>query len=279
MQGPKGWSEPSRHHQPPRISKMVARRPLPRLRRPVGLAARQQHPRDPGRGQRDHGAVDAAALDERLEPLAAPIAFGAEVTQHGTRAVDELLAQIAVAAGTDAQELRPTAARMLPWHQPDPGGENATAAELARVAGGGDQGRGDDSPDAGQRRQPAAHLPLPAQRDEPGLQLTQLIQQVAEQLNRQGGQLGRGLIEDRGDLAADLLCPLRQDDAVLGQQAARLVDQRRPPAYELLAGAVPRLQVLLLFSGLLSGTKRICERSAALQIASASRASFLTPLT
>ena len=55
-----------------------------------------------------------------------------------------LLAEVMIAAGTDAQQLRPPAARVLSRHQPDPGGEVPAAAELACVADAGDQGRGND---------------------------------------------------------------------------------------------------------------------------------------
>jgi hypothetical protein len=71
-----------------------------------------------------------------------------------------------VAAGTDAQKLRPAAARVLPRHQADPSRKVSAAAELARVADAGHQGRGDDRADTRQRREPAAGLARPAELDD-----------------------------------------------------------------------------------------------------------------
>ena len=48
--------------------------------------------------------------------------------------VDQQRAQIAVAMLADAEQLRPTTRRVLPRHQPQPGGHLATVAERRRVA-------------------------------------------------------------------------------------------------------------------------------------------------
>src|SRR5215207_2424213 len=65
----------------------------------------------------------------RRQTSAPPVILGPETGQHGSRALDELLAQVAIAAGADAQQFRPATARVLPRHQPDPGGEVPAAAE------------------------------------------------------------------------------------------------------------------------------------------------------
>src|SRR5688572_5061660 len=91
-------------------------------RRSVGpqCAARHQDPGDPGRliGQRDRGTVEPAAIPKRFEPLAPPIGLAGEMHEHGAGALDELLAQVAVALATDTQELGLATARVLSRHQP-----------------------------------------------------------------------------------------------------------------------------------------------------------------
>ena len=74
--------------------------------------------------------------------------------------MDQLPAQISVAALADPQQLRLAAGGELPRNQTEPGGEIAAALEAFRMTDGGDESRRNDRADARNCRQPAGVLIL-----------------------------------------------------------------------------------------------------------------------
>ena len=96
------------------------------------------------------------------------VALG-HIGQRGARSVDQLLAQILVAALADTQQLRLAAGGELPRNQTEPGGEIAAVVEAFRVADSGDERRCDD-PQAGDCRQSAGVFVLPCPLDELGVE-------------------------------------------------------------------------------------------------------------
>ena len=93
----------------------------------------------------DDRDVRMRAIKQRLRPSPEwRVALG-DMGQRRSRAVNQQLAQIFVAALADAEQLRFAAGRELPWNQTEPGGEIATAIEAFRLTDGGDERRGDRS--------------------------------------------------------------------------------------------------------------------------------------
>ena len=72
-----------------------------------------------------------------------------DMGQRGARPVDQLFAQILVAALADSEQLRLTPGSELPRNQAQPCGEIATVVETFRSTNGGDKGRSDDRADPG----------------------------------------------------------------------------------------------------------------------------------
>ena len=70
--------------------------------------------------------------------------------------MDHLSSQVVVGAPADPSEPRLAAGRVLPWHQPDPGGKFPSGAKVAAIGDAGDQRGRDDGTNAWQRRQPVA---------------------------------------------------------------------------------------------------------------------------
>src|SRR5271165_3369490 len=90
--------------------------------------------------------------------------------QRGARPVDQLLAQILVAALADPQQLRLAAGGELPRNQTEPCGEIAAVVEAFRVTDGGNERRCDDRAEAGDCRQSAGVFVLLCPLDELGVE-------------------------------------------------------------------------------------------------------------
>lgn len=85
----------------------------------------EQRPDDAGvlGGDRDAGAVVATTLTHRERPARQPILTALGGLQHGTSAQDQQSAQVGIATPSDVAEPGLAAGGVLPWHQPEPGGE------------------------------------------------------------------------------------------------------------------------------------------------------------
>src|SRR5271165_1765306 len=84
--------------------------------------------------------------------------------------VDQLSAQILVAALADPHELRLAAGGELPRNQTEPGRKIAAVVEAFRVTDGGDERRRDNRAEAGDCRQPAGVFVLLRPSDELGVE-------------------------------------------------------------------------------------------------------------
>ena len=71
------------------------------------------------------------------------------IADHCQRASREQAAQIAIALFADPAKLLPTAARVLPRYQSDPGCEVPCRLECLRISNAGDQGGGQSRTDTG----------------------------------------------------------------------------------------------------------------------------------
>ena len=118
------------------------------------LSAPQHRPGDPGQlvGEGYDRDVAMGAAHEALRPSAERRVALGHIGQRGARSVDQLLAQILVAALADTQQLRLAAGGELPRNQTEPGGQIAAVVKAFRVADGGDERRRDDRAEAGDRR-------------------------------------------------------------------------------------------------------------------------------
>ena len=84
--------------------------------------------------------------------------------------MDQLPAQVFVAALADPEQLRLAAGRELTGNQAEPRGEIAPALEALSLAGGGDKGGCDDRADAWDCHQPASLFVLLHPADELGIE-------------------------------------------------------------------------------------------------------------
>ena len=107
----------------------------------VGLRAGPHRPDDPGHlvGDGDGGLVVDVSLGEVVCPAAEPVGLAvARVQQHGTSAVNEQCAQVAVTALGDAAESPLEAARILARRQAEVAREVTSGREAANVADEGE---------------------------------------------------------------------------------------------------------------------------------------------
>jgi hypothetical protein len=110
------------------------------------------------------------AAHEALCPSAERSVPLGHIGQRRAGSVDQLSAQIVVAALADAQELRLAAGGELSRNQAEPGRKIAAAVEAFRLTDGGDKRGGDKRAEAGDRRQSTGRFVLLRPADELGVE-------------------------------------------------------------------------------------------------------------
>lgn len=158
---------PSRHHHPrDPLCRLTAAFPYAlcsgRGRRRRGTAVRpafrEQGPGDACglAGQRHCGQPRQAPFQQGLGPRAGRCRreASAHMSDHGGGAENQQPAQVGVALLGDAALALLAPAAVLLGHQPDPGGEVPSRAELGGIAHAGHDGAGGDRADAGDGGQP-----------------------------------------------------------------------------------------------------------------------------
>ena len=200
---------------------------------PVRFAARQHDPDDAGiLGRQCHRCpFVATAGDQFAQPAADSILLVLERGQYRTCAVDQQHAQVLVALFGDAPQAGLAAGAVLPWHQPQPGGQLPSVVELGRVGNAGDQRGGGDRANAGQAHQAPGGfavarqvLDLAVVGEHLMVERLDTLVNVMQQPARQTGQAVAGVFEDVGDVMLGGIAPLGHDEAEFGEQAAQLVD-------------------------------------------------------
>src|SRR5271157_4171150 len=88
------------------------------------------------------------------------------IGQRGARSMDQLFAQILVAAFADSEQLRLAASGELSGNQTEPCGKIVAVVKAFRSADGGDKSRRDNRAEARNRRQPASLFVLLRPTDE-----------------------------------------------------------------------------------------------------------------
>ena len=146
--------------------------------------------------QGNHSAVEAAPLNECLQPVRPCIVALRHLKGDSTSAVDHLPTQIMVGAPADAAEPRLAARRVLPRHKTDPSGKLAPASEPSTIADAGDKRCGDERTHTGQNRQTPGRLVLAADRHDarikrldPLVDIAELVKQLCQELAREIRQL------------------------------------------------------------------------------------------
>jgi hypothetical protein len=164
--------------------------------------------------------------------------------------MNQRLAEIAIAAFANPEQLCLTPCRMLARHQAQPGRKLTTIFKGTRIPPHRcDQRRGTQHSHAWDRQQTLALGVTRRHRPEFGVivgellfELDQLVKEPTEELLTQGGQLGLFILELAEQGVAEWGHPFGQHDAILAQQASHLVDQRRTLFHQPLAnecGAEP----------------------------------------
>lgn len=163
-----------------------------------------------------------------------PRAVDLGVADHGECARREQTAQVAIALLADTAKLVLAPARVLPRHQPDPGGEVASGSEGLGIGDAGDQGCCQCRTDAGN----VVELPARGIRSMPGNDAAVELQYLglqSPQLLAEGSNTGArylrqplvGFIGDDFQQVLDAPAPDRGDDPELGKVGADRVDDRR----------------------------------------------------
>src|SRR5215510_14363714 len=142
---------------------------------------------------------------------------------------------------------------MLAWYQPQPGGQLPAILERAGIADGGDQRRRTSGPDPRNGHQP---LTLGMRRGQ-GFELLLVIGQLLLQGGKLLNQLPKHLLAQGRELVLcgfqladhglpELRHPFGHHNPILVQQSVHFIHQGRPRAYESLAHAMERLDILLV---------------------------------
>lgn len=159
--------------------------------------------------------------------------------------MDEIFAQVAIAALADAEEPRLTACRCLTRHEP--GRHVAPFCKGAGVAGRRDQRRRVDRPNAWNAREPAHPRVGARDLDKLGIEgldeafplVKKVLYEGADPRTESGGVTA----EERAHVVLKPAPSWRDNDAALEQQSPQLVDKRGSLADEPFAGAVQGLKV------------------------------------
>jgi hypothetical protein len=166
-----------------------------------------------------------------LEPATPDILFALDDSEDCAGAMDEQGTKVPIPALGHAEERCLPAGGMLPGDETHPGGELAPILEPCRIPDGRDQGGRRQGANPGQLHQPlAGFVGLTQLRDlvvrgsDPLIQGLQLLGEGLEPGACHGRQAVLGLFEDEGQGVPDLGGPLRDDEAIFGQQPADLID-------------------------------------------------------
>lgn len=124
------------------------RRRCRHMTRLVGLARRQQRPREPRVlvGHCNGRDVVMSATDQLAPPRPGPVGSCLGELHQRSATVNQQGSQVNVASLADAQQLRLAVAGVLMRYQPHPCGELPRVLEVARVAGAGHQSARGEGP-------------------------------------------------------------------------------------------------------------------------------------
>src|SRR5262245_211764 len=109
-------------------------------------------------GERDRSDLGRPSRQQCCKPGSMFGAMDLGIADDGQRARREQAAQIAIALFADTAEPVLAPARVLLWHEPNPGGKFPPRSESLRISDAGDQSGGERGTDAGNLIQPLARL-------------------------------------------------------------------------------------------------------------------------
>ncbi len=159
--------------------------------------------------------------------------------------MDQKSSQIRIATFADAEQSRFPATPMLSGYEARPGGELPAVFKNLSVAHGRNKSCCHQRTDSFHRCDSLAGLA--GLIDGPDLlvdgldlffQRQQFVIERSKQASAESGQLVSRILEDERQAAPQLADMLGQDDSVFGQQAADLIGQLRPRAYQAAPHAV-----------------------------------------
>src|ERR1700735_4682219 len=191
-----------------------------------------------------------------LSPTGQAACHAPRYRQRGARPVDQLPAQVFVAALADPEQLRLAASCELTGNQAEPRGEIAPALEALSLANGGDKGGCDDRADAWDCHQPASLFVLLHPADElgiegcdPSIDLGPLRPSVGDEHDHPRAQsCSAPLIHQHGQELLELPLALRRDYSSLQQNGAQLIDQSCPLPDQPVSRSMKRLHVKLILA-------------------------------
>ena len=164
-----------------------------------------------------------------LEPGSQLVGLGGQVGHGGASTMDQLLAQVPIAALADPQQLCLAAGGVLPRCQAEPGRQIPPLGEGAAVSDGCQQRGGVDDADAGNGRQPPRLSVLTGQRHkfvviglDPSVEGRPFVAEIFEQL-RCARTDGRIASHEFPEPAHQVDAAFRQDNAALEQYRPELI--------------------------------------------------------
>ena len=170
--------------------------------------------------------------------------------------MDQLPAQVFVAALADPEQLWLAAGGELSGNHTEPCGEIPSTVEALRLTDSGDKGGGDDRADAGDRHQPTSLFVLLHPADElgvesrdPSIKLGPLRASVGDEHDHPWAQACSALlIHQDAQKLLELPLALRRDHPALKQNGAQLIDQSRPLADQPISRSMKRLHIELVLA-------------------------------
>src|SRR6202046_3710600 len=207
-------------------------------------------------GEGNDGNVAMGATYESLRPSAERRVALSHIGQSRARSMDQLPAQVFVAALADPEQLWLAAGRELTGNQAEPRSEIAPALEALSLADGGDKGGWDDRANAWDCRQPASLFVLLHPADElgiegcdPSIDLGPLRPSVGDEHDHPRAQSCSALlIHQHGQELLELPLALRRDYSSLQQNGAQLIDQSCPLPDQPVSRSMKRLHVKLILA-------------------------------
>lgn len=199
------------------------------------VALREDRPQDAGVLVGDGGEclLVANAGLQLDDPPRQPVVASGRGGKGGACAQNQQSAQVVVALCRDTAEPPLAAAAVLFGHHPNPGGQLATVPELARVDHGRYRGGCPEGPDAthfhatfclGIPIGVLGNLPI-----EPGdflIEHLSLGPRAHERLTRGSDEFVAAVLDAVDEVLVQLVDTLREEDAELGEQTPRPVDER-----------------------------------------------------
>jgi hypothetical protein len=204
-------------------------------------------------GDRDDGAVEAAAFAQLINPAALRVRLSRRSSDHGSSAVNDERAQVLVATFADPKELGTITTGVLPRNKAKPRRHVTPVLEIAPVADGSDDSRGylrshalDPGDSLSQGARSKDFIDPAVEYRDTAVDLPQEVKELGDGRASADRQSVLGVLQDLGNCAAKLADVPGKDQSAVSQKAPDLTGESRTVVHESLSRAMECLDILLL---------------------------------